>query len=176
MQPTGRIRRPLARPVGGECVRGREHVMRSTALVVIALSVAGVACSNSNTSDTGGTESAVASVVATGTTSAAANSNAEEQAGLSGTWDGSYSGASKGTFTLERQQTGSKLSGTIDLSSVGKLPIDGTVDGDKISFGTVGSTAIQHAGSVTGDSMSGSYKVAGGAGSGTGSWSAQRAS
>jgi hypothetical protein len=176
MQPTGPIRRPLARD-RGEHVVGRERVMRSIALVAIAfLSVGGVACSNSNTSDTGGTESAAASLVATGTTRAAPSSTAEEQAGLTGTWDGSYNGAYKGTFTLEWRQTGSKLSGTIDLSSAGKLPIDGTVDGDKISFGTVGSTAIQSSGSVTGDSMSGSYEVADGAGSGTGSWSARRAS
>src|SRR5439155_12946883 len=75
---------------------------------------------------------------------------------LSGTWSGQYSGAYQGTFTLTWTQSGSKLNGTIDLASLGgTVPINGTVDGNKISFGTVGSTDITYSGSVSGDSMSG---------------------
>ena len=37
--------------------------------------------------------------------------------------------------------------------------INGTVNGGTISFGTVGSQAITYSGSVSGDSMSGTYKV-----------------
>jgi hypothetical protein len=49
------------------------------------------------------------------------------------------------------------------------------VQGDSISFGTVGSTAITYSGKVSGGSMSGSYQVSDGQGS-QGPWSASKAS
>jgi hypothetical protein len=45
-----------------------------------------------------------------------------------------------------------------------------------ISFGTVGSQAITYSGSVSGDSMSGTYKVQTPNGSVGGSWSATKGS
>jgi hypothetical protein len=48
------------------------------------------------------------------------------------------------------------------------------VQGDTIRFGTVGSQAITYSGSVSGSSMSGTYQV--GSGAGSGSWSAAKAS
>jgi hypothetical protein len=93
-------------------------------------------------------------------------------AGLSGSWSGNYSGAFTGTFTLSWQQTGSSLSGSITLStSPGALPLNGTVNGSRISFGTVGSAAITYTGTVSGSSMSGTYQVGGAAG---GNWSATK--
>ena len=92
---------------------------------------------------------------------------------LSGTWSGRYSGAYDGTFTLHWIQSGSQLSGTIKLSTVGsKLVLKGTVRSRVIRFGTVGSTAITYSGTVSGRSMSGSYHTPGGGGS----WSAHRTS
>jgi len=91
---------------------------------------------------------------------------------LSGSWSGQYSGAFVGTFKLSWQQTGSSLNGTITLSTPPQtLSLNGTVSGSKISFGTVGSEAITYSGSVSGNSMSGSYQVGGNPG---GSWSANR--
>ena len=93
--------------------------------------------------------------------------------GLSGTWSGKYSGAYHGTFRLQWTQSGSQLSGTIKLSTVGsKLVLKGTVRSRVIRFGTVGSTAITYSGTVSGRSMSGSYHTPGGGGS----WSAHRTS
>ena len=89
---------------------------------------------------------------------------------LSGTWSGKYSGAFHGTFTLHWTQTGSKLSGTINLSTQrSKLSLNGTVRGSTIRFGTVGSAAITYTGTVSGKSMSGSYhtQVGGGRGAPT---------
>jgi hypothetical protein len=57
------------------------------------------------------------------------------------------------------------------------MPIQGTVVGSSIRFGTVGSTGITYTGTVSGNSMSGSYKLA--AANGTtfsGPWSAARSS
>jgi len=93
---------------------------------------------------------------------------------LSGRWKGSYGGSFSGTFVLQWTQSSSKLSGTINLSTApGAVPINGSVAGGRIQFGTVGSQAITYTGSVSGNSMSGHYQVAGGAG-GSGTWSATR--
>jgi hypothetical protein len=92
---------------------------------------------------------------------------------LSGTWSGKYSGAYHGTFTLHWTQTGSRLSGTIKLSTASsRTKVTGTVRGTTIRFGTVGSAAITYSGSVSGKSMSGRYQTPGGGGS----WSAHKTS
>ena len=91
---------------------------------------------------------------------------------LAGTWSGQYSGAYSGTFTLHWKQTGSKLIGSITLSSPpGKYGVSGSVNGKAINFGTVGAGAT-YTGSVSGNSMSGNYKSrpAGG------TWSAHKTS
>jgi hypothetical protein len=93
---------------------------------------------------------------------------------LSGSWRGTYSGAYTGTFVLRWTQSTSKLTGTINLSTgSGAVTINGAVAGGRIHFGTVGSQAITYTGSVSDSSMSGQYKIAGGAG-GSGAWSATR--
>ena len=92
---------------------------------------------------------------------------------LAGTWVGSYSGAFAGTFRFTWTQTGTKLRGSIHLSNpVGNYGISGFV-GRKgaIQFGVVGAGAT-YTGSVSGTSMSGSYKSP----QGTGSWSAHKLS
>ncbi len=91
---------------------------------------------------------------------------------LAGTWSGQYSGAYSGTFTLHWTQRGSKLVGTITLSTPhGTYDVDGSVNGKTINFGTVGAGAT-YTGSVSGNSMSGTYKsVPAG-----GTWSAKKAS
>jgi hypothetical protein len=93
---------------------------------------------------------------------------------LSGTWAGQYSGASEGTFSLTWQQSGDTLSGTIEISDLDNnpIPINGTISGSKISFGTVGSLAITYSGSVSGTTMSGTYRAP----TGTGDWNATKSS
>ncbi len=84
-------------------------------------------------------------------------------------WSPGADDGPNGTFTLTWTQSGSSLSGTIQLSSPGdNLHITGTVSGSGISFGAVG--VVTHSGTVSGNSMSGSYTdVANGQ---NGSWSA----
>ena len=92
--------------------------------------------------------------------------------GLSGTWSGQYSGSFQGTFTLSWQQTGSNLSGSITLSAPpASLSVNGTVEGSAIRFGTVGGVGITYSGTVSGNSMSGTYQTV----AGNGSWSATKA-
>jgi hypothetical protein len=137
-----------------------------------------VACGSSGTSSSVAIPTApVTAQTSTSTSSAPASTPAATSApaatgALSGTWSGQYTGAYQGTFTLTWQQSGSNLSGTIKLSAPPQtLNITGTVQGGAISFGTVGSAAITYTGSVSGNSMSGTYQVAGSSG---GSWSASK--
>ena len=83
-----------------------------------------------------------------------------------------YSGAYQGTFILNWKQSGSSLSGKIKLSSPGvTLGIRGKVSGDNsIQFGAVG--FVTYSGSVSGNSMPGTYQSP----RGGGTWSATKIS
>lgn len=164
---------------------GRSPVRRSTrsivssgalsAAFVVVLAVAAVACSSATTPSS--SSSAPTTAPPASSSPAAQASSPAPTGGLSGKWSGHYSGAYSGTFTVTWVQSGSTLSGTIDLSDLGgKVPINGTVNGDSITFGTVGSMEIQYSGSVSGSSMSGTYKIQTSSGSVGGPWSASRSS
>jgi hypothetical protein len=89
---------------------------------------------------------------------------------LAGKWEGSYSGAVSGHFTLHWKQTGSRLHGTITLSKPsGTYGIGGSVHKGKIKFGAV-SVGAKYRGKVRGTSMSGSWTSP----QGGGSWSATK--
>jgi hypothetical protein len=79
---------------------------------------------------------------------------------LAGTWSGKYSGGYTGKFTIHWTQKGSKLTGTIKLSSPpGTFNINGSVHGSAINFGAL-SAGATYTGSVSGKSMSGHYTAA----------------
>jgi hypothetical protein len=91
---------------------------------------------------------------------------------LSGTWNGRYGGSYQGTFVLHWGQSGSTLSGQINISApAATLPIHGQLAGSAIQFGTVGSYRITYSGTVSGTSMSGTYQVNGTQG---GTWTASQ--
>ena len=118
----------------------------------------------------------VASLLAIGcsgtTAIAAVSSSNTHSSKLAGTWSGKYSGAFSGTFTLHWTQSGSRLSGSIALSNpTGRYSISGSVHASAIKFGAVGVGAT-YTGSVSGNSMSGSYKSP----QGGGRWSAHKKS
>jgi hypothetical protein len=136
------------------------------------------ACSSSGTSGktsahTAATHSAAAQPSTAAQPAATAASSAPALADrLSGTWDGQYGGSYQGTFVIRWHQSGSKLDGSIHISDpASSLSIHGSVAGGAIQFGTVGSYEITYSGTVSGSSMSGTYKVGGGQG---GNWSASK--
>jgi len=132
------------------------------------------ACSTHHKNVTAPTSAPAATTHAT---SAPAPASPAAATGLTGRWSGHYSGAYSGTFKLKWRQTGQKLKGTITISNPGDaLPINGTLKGNKISFGTVGSLAITYSGTVSGTSMSGTYLVHGGNAAAGGPWSATKKS
>lgn len=147
---------------------------------VAAVAVSAAACSSgggtgspSGAATPGSAVSASAPAVVS--SAAPAASSAAAGGALSGTWKGQYGGSYQGTFTVDWQQSGETLSGNITLSAPpGTEPINGTVNGDTIQFGTVGSQAVTYSGTVSGDSMSGTYTVGTGSGSDGGNWSASR--
>jgi hypothetical protein len=142
------------------------------AVVAIGLSGCGSGSSSSAPSSGAGASALSAAVSSASSAVSSAASSAQQAVGLSGKWTGKYDGTFSGTFTLTWVQAGSKLAGKINLSTSGTVPVNGTVDGNAIKFGTVGSTAVKYTGTVSGDSMSGSYSTP----SGGGDWSAHRAS
>jgi len=160
--------RVLAWP--GRLGRGMQRSPLSSGLLLTAvisvLAVMSVSCSSTKPPTTTRT-------ISTTTSSSQASSTTGAAGGLSGTWSGQYSGPTQGTFTLTWQQSGSDLTGTINISEVG-APVDikGTVDGNKISFGTVGGAGVTYSGTVSGNGMSGTYQSA----SGNGTWTATKTS
>ena len=141
----------------------------------IALGSLLAACSASSTTDTPTPTNAPANTptsapVSTPTPTATPTA-APAAVAVGGNWSGTYSGYYNGTFMLSWNQSGSQVHGTIVLSSPARtLHIDGTLAGNAITFGAVGS--VTYTGTVSGSSMSGTYTVVGGGGGG--SWSANK--
>jgi len=161
----------------GACHRSpsrlRASILLTGAIPVVALLATGCS-SGSASSVTTAKVSSAAVVASTAASTPASTTTAPATAGdLTGTWNGTYNGSYSGTFTVKWTQNGSNVDGTIALPSVGTTEqLNGTVSGDKITFGTVGSFAVTYSGTFSGSSMSGSYNVTG---SPAGNWSATKA-
>jgi hypothetical protein len=143
----------------------------SIGAVLPVLTVFALGCSSSSSPSSSSSNSPG------GTSSAPAK--ALTSANVSGKWSGHYSGTFSGTFTVNWTESGSGVSGTIAISQLGNAPtpISGTLHGNSISFGTVGSEAITYTGTVSSASMSGTWKIAAnGQSAGGGSWTASKSS
>ncbi len=155
--------------------RPRRRVLGMTVTAALAMTLAACSSSGGSTAQVTATRSVEATSAAASATSAPAQAAANS--GLSGKWRGQYSGTYQGHFILRWHQSGSRLSGTIALSTParGAVGIHGTVQGGTIRFGTVGSEAITYSGSASGNSMSGTWQIKGSNGAaGGGPWSASR--
>jgi hypothetical protein len=155
--------------------QARRHVAVMTMTAALAVTLAACSSPGSTAAQvTGKQRSPAAPSAAAPAASSPAPATAAAASGLTGKWAGQYSGSYQGTFNLHWHQSGSKLKGSIKLSNPGtSLPINGSVAGSSIRFGTVGSYGITYSGTVSGNSMSGTYQVSNGTG-GTGKWSASK--
>jgi opacity protein-like surface antigen len=114
----------------------------------------------------------VAAVLALACCSTALAASTATRPTLAGTWNGQYSGAVSGHFTIHWKKTGSRLHGTIALSKPnGTYGISGSVRKGKIKFGAV-SVGAKYKGKWRGTSMSGTWTSP----QGGGSWSATKSS
>lgn len=148
----------------------------AAAIMTAAMAMAVASCSSGGGSDGGGSGNTRPTAHSSAPATKAAASNRKAPSALSGKWSGHYSGSFNGNFTVRWHQTGAHLHGTIHLSNPGNtMPINGIVHGSAISFGTVGSMAITYSGTVSGSSMSGTYKVHSANGASGGPWSASKA-
>jgi hypothetical protein len=171
---------PSPRDRGG-CHRSpsrlRASILLTGAIPVVALLATGCSSGSASSVTTAKVSSAAVAASKAASTPAStttAPTSAPATAGdLTGTWNGTYNGSYSGTFTVKWTQSGSNVDGTIALPSAGTTEqLNGTVSGDKITFGTVGSFAVTYSGTFSGSSMSGTYEVTG---SPAGNWSATKA-
>jgi len=154
----------------------RRGVVAAATSAVIAVALAACSSPSGGGSDGGGSGGTGTTAHSSAPATKAAASHRKAPGALSGKWSGHYSGSFDGDFTVRWHQTGAHLHGTIHLSNPGNtMPINGTVHGSTISFGTVGSMAITYSGTVSGSSMSGTYKVHSANGTSGGPWSASKA-
>lgn len=152
----------------------KRTIVLLTAIPVVSL-LAGCGSSTTTGAPTPTVAPAISTPTATATPTAAPTPTPTASVAtvvpLGGTWNGQYSGKYNGTFVLIWQQSGAGLVGTIALSSpAATLHITGNASGSSINFGAVGTVA--YTGTISGNTMSGTYVEAGGAGSG--SWSATK--
>ncbi len=146
----------------------KRRIVMLTVIPLISL-VAGCGASSTNT-PTPTTAVTIPATSAPAATPTAAPPTAAPAVDLSGSWSGQYSGTFNGTFTLNWTQSTGKLSGDIAVSTAPQpLHVSGDVVGSAITFGAV--DGVAYTGSVSGNSMSGTYTVPGGGG---GSWSATK--
>jgi len=89
---------------------------------------------------------------------------AEDAAKVGGTWEMTSQGRQgPQTSTLTIEQTGNKIKGTLK-GARGEAPLEGTVDGNKVSF-TIerdtpnGKFTANYAGTVDGDAIKGTVKM-----------------
>jgi hypothetical protein len=164
----------------GACHRSpsrlRASILLTGAIPVVALLATGCSSGSASSVTTAKVSSAAVAASAAAASTPASTTTAPATAtasDLTGTWNGTYNGSYSGTFTVKWTQSGANVDGTIALPSVGTTEqLNGTVSGDKITFGTVGSFAVTYSGTFSGSSMSGTYNVTG---SPAGNWSATKA-
>ena len=154
----------------------RRTLIRLT-VPLLAVATLGVACGGGGG---GSTPSAPAQSAST-PGGAVSTTPAPASGAVAGTWNGTYentSPAGSGTFTINFTQTGSTLSGTISVQNtpcITEGTITGTLNGTTIAFGAVkGAVTIAYQGTLSGDTMSGTYSAGPDCGNAKGAWEATR--
>ena len=151
----------------------------SAALAVVAILVLS-ACDSGSTDVSGGSTPTAPTgpIESTGPTSATGPTGA---AALEGTWSGTWDTdipQVNGTFSWTIEATANGFKGTIDIqdtSCVSNGQVDIALDGDTITIGSIqAEQPITFTGTVSGDTMSGTYDASACPPPNTGSWEAVR--
>jgi len=151
----------------------------SAALAVVAIVLLS-ACETGSTDVSGGSTE-TAPTGPTETTGPTAATGPTGAAVLEGTWSGTWDTdipQVKGTFSWTIEATPSGFTGTIDIqdtSCVSNGQVDIALDGDTITIGSIqAEQPITFTGTVSGDTMSGTYDASACPPPNTGSWEAVR--
>lgn len=153
-------------------------------LVLVAAAITGCATSSDTSSPPQATSTPSASsttpTVATTSPGPSQSGTPTQQPDLAGSWSGTWANhqpdQATGTFRIVWKQKGAVLAGTISIAGTPCLSdgtISGVVHGSSIKFGVVsGQAKVAYTGTVSGDTMSGTYATA--CGNARGQWSASR--
>jgi hypothetical protein len=160
--------------------------------MVLVAAVALAACSSGSTNvtteetgptaPTGPTATAPTGPTATGATGETGTATGSDTAAILGEWEGQWHSDTapvSGRFTMTFEPTPEGFAGTIrifDSVCVSNGTVEGTVEGDRITFGAVqAEEEITFEGRIDGDEMSGTYdSPAPECGPDTGTWEAAR--
>lgn len=137
-----------------------------------------VAAPNAAATTTDARPSATVAATATAPATAAPTTSTSP---LDGAWVGTWKASATsdtGTVRIQWKQTGSQLAGTIIVSNtpcVANGTITGLVNGNAITFGAVQSvTTIAYTGTLSGNTIAGTYQADASCGNATGSWTATK--
>ncbi|PZS33861.1 MAG: hypothetical protein DLM58_06975 [Pseudonocardiales bacterium] len=107
------------------------------------------------------------------TSPATSSAPASSSDDIAGDWTGTFANSTTGqtgTFAVTFSRQGETITGHITINGGGSGTINGTLSGNKITFGTITGSTTTFDGSFSGNSMSGTYK----AGADNGTWMATR--
>jgi hypothetical protein len=155
-------------------------VVLATAVVLGVVPL--VACGGSNTTAPTPTTSATSQSTQTTPSPTAAATSQTTEGQISGTWNGTSASDNhperNSSFTVVFSQDGNTISGPITISGgcISEGTVNGTLSGQTIEFGVIESTGIDFTGTISGNSMSGTFKTAPPCGpdNDTGTWEATR--
>lgn len=148
-------------------VIGTSGWMWSKRLVVLASVVVLAAAPLAGCGDNDGETTTTATTANTATTAPTTSQSGQptdEQ--ISGIWRGTSASDDQpertiSTFTVDFSQDGNTLNGPITMINgcISEGTVSGTLSGQTIEFGLIENTGIEFTGTVSGDSMSGSWKT-----------------
>lgn len=147
--------------------------------VVMAVSSCGDSGSSTNSGKTNTATTPTTVIVNDNTPTQTATTPAKTgTSGVSGTWNGQWANEAPdkatGTFNVQLVEQASTLTGMISISGTPCLSggsVTGTINGSQINFGVVeGEVTVNYAGTISGNSMSGTYAT--NCGNAYGNWQA----
>lgn len=163
--------------------RARKRMMGAGALLsACLLLIAGCTSSSKGKGSTSSTNTAsvttqpastASSSTPADTSSAPSSAPPSSSDDIAGDWTGTFANTTTGatgTFSVTFSRQGETITGHITINGGGSGTINGTLSGNKITFGTITGSTTTFDGSFAGNSMSGTYK----AGADNGTWEATR--
>ncbi len=152
-------------------------------VVLVAVTVAVIVAGAAAFMLMGGGGAETTTTTSTTTTTTTTTTQPAGQAALEGYWHGTYksqSTASRGEFCFRLVKAGAGYAGTLAINDeanvyVGTgIPVAITVSGNQITMGWVAGPSVTFSGTISGNTMEGTWQISGGQYSDHGTWSASK--